>query len=81
MRINFKSENEVGQLADALNEMGAKLAESETINRSFIANISHELKTPMTNISGYVNGLLDGTIPYEKQDKVGSPYPKISGII
>ena len=69
MRINFKSENEVGQLADALNEMGAKLAESETINRSFIANISHELKTPMTNISGYVNGLLDGTIPYEKQDK------------
>ncbi len=69
MRINFKSENEVGQLADALNEMGAKLAESETINRSFIANISHELKTPMTNISGYVNGLLDGTIPPEQQDK------------
>ncbi len=69
MRIDFKSENEVGQLADALNEMGAKLAESETINRSFIANISHELKTPMTNISGYVNGLLDGTIPYEQQDK------------
>ena len=69
MRINFKSENEIGQLADALNEMGAKLAESETINRSFIANISHELKTPMTNISGYVNGLLDGTIPYEQQDK------------
>ncbi|MBQ9900842.1 MAG: HAMP domain-containing histidine kinase [Clostridia bacterium] len=69
MRINFKSENEVGQLADALNEMGAKLAESETVNRSFIANISHELKTPMTNISGYVNGILDGTIPPEKQDK------------
>lgn len=69
MRIDFKSENEVGQLASALNEMGAKLAESETINRSFIANISHELKTPMTNISGYVNGLLDGTIPYEQQDK------------
>ena len=69
MRINFKSENEVGQLADALNEMGAKLAESETINRSFIANISHELKTPMTNISGYVNGILDGTIPPEQQDK------------
>ncbi len=69
MRINFKSENEVGQLADALNEMGAKLADSETINRSFIANISHELKTPMTNISGYVNGILDGTIPPEQQDK------------
>lgn len=69
MRIDFRSENEVGQLADALNEMSAKLAESETVNRSFIANISHELKTPMTNISGYVNGLLDGTIPYEQQDK------------
>ena len=68
-RIDFKSENEVGQLADALNDMGAKLAESETINRSFIANISHELKTPMTNISGYVNGILDGTIPYEQQDR------------
>ena len=69
MRIDFKSENEVGQLAAALNEMGAKLAESETINRSFIANISHELKTPMTNISGYVNGILDGTIPPERQDQ------------
>ncbi len=68
-RIHFTSENEVGQLAGALNEMGSKLAESETINRSFIANISHELKTPMTNISGYVNGLLDGTIPHEQQDK------------
>ena len=68
-RIEFTSENEVGQLAMALNEMGRKLAESETINRSFIANISHELKTPMTNISGYVNGLLDGTIPRDQQDK------------
>ena len=42
------------------------LARNETMNRSFVANVSHELKTPMTTIGGFVDGILDGTIPEEK---------------
>lgn len=67
VRVHVNSENEVGQLATAINEMASKLAVSESMNRSFIANVSHELKTPMTTISGFIDGILDGTIPYEKQ--------------
>ncbi len=68
-RVPVTSENEVGQLALALNDMASKLAMSENMSRSFIANVSHELKTPMTVISGYIDGILDGIIPYEKQEQ------------
>lgn len=44
------------------------LCSSENIRRSFIANVSHELKTPMTTIAGFIDGILDGTIPPEKQN-------------
>ena len=43
------------------------LQETERQRREFIANISHELKTPMTSIAGYTDGILDGTIPPEKE--------------
>ena len=46
--------------------MAEVLARNETMNRSFVANVSHELKTPMTTIGGFVDGILDGTIPEEK---------------
>lgn len=69
VRVPVTNENEVGQLAVAINEMAGKLAVSENMNRSFIANVSHELKTPMTTISGFVDGILDGTISYEEQNK------------
>lgn len=66
-RVNVASEDEVGQLAASFNEMADTIAASETMRRSFIANVSHELKTPMQTISGFVDGILDGTIPPEKQ--------------
>lgn len=69
VRVPVNSQNEVGQLAVAINDMADKLTVSENMNRSFIANISHELKTPMTNISGYVDGMLDGTFPKEDHEK------------
>ena len=58
---------EVEDLALAFNNMASSLQNSEYRRQEFVANVSHELKTPMTAISGYVDGILDGTIPEEKQ--------------
>lgn len=57
---------EINELARAFNTMANSLAQSETRRQEFVANISHELKTPMTTISGFTDGILDGTIPPEK---------------
>ena len=57
---------EMQELALAFNNMAASLEKSEYQRREFVANVSHELKTPMTTIGGYVDGILDGTIPQEK---------------
>lgn len=64
--VEGSSPEEVQDLAIAFNNMAASLQKSEYRRQEFIANISHELKTPMTAISGYVDGMLDGTIPPEK---------------
>ena len=57
--------DEIGQLSHAFNAMAESLESSEELRRGFIANLSHELKSPMTVISGFAEGILDGTIPYE----------------
>lgn len=59
---------EINELALAFNNMASSLQKSEYRRQEFVANISHELKTPMTTIAGYIDGILDGTIPPEKQD-------------
>ena len=59
--------DEIGELAAGFNNMADSLAETERQRRDFIANISHELKTPMTSIAGYTDGILDGTIPPENE--------------
>jgi len=69
MRVPVTSADEVGQLAVAFNNMADSLTNSEGMRRSFIANVSHELKTPMTTIAGFIDGILDGTIPEEEQNK------------
>lgn len=61
------SGGEIGELATAFNAMADSLQETERQRRDFIANVSHELKTPMTTIAGYTDGILDGTIPPEKE--------------
>ncbi len=67
VRVPVTSHDEIGQLAVAFNNMADSLASVENVRRSFIANVSHELKTPMTTIAGFIDGILDGTIPPEKQ--------------
>ena len=67
-RVVVKNKDEIGELATAFNEMADSLASMEGIRRNFVANVSHELKTPMTTISGYIDGILDGTIPKTEQD-------------
>lgn len=67
-KVQVTSEDEMGQLARAFNDMAASLAQLEQVRRSFIANVSHELRTPMTTISGFIDGILDGTIPDSQRD-------------
>ena len=57
---------EIEELAVAFNNMTVALQNSDTVRQEFVANVSHELKTPMTTIAGYMDGMLDGTIPPEK---------------
>ena len=67
VQTNKKYTQEVEELALAFNNMASSLQKSEYQRQEFVANVSHELKTPMTTISGYVDGILDGTIPPERQ--------------
>ncbi len=62
-----KNTCEMNDLALAFNTMADSLEQSEQRRQEFIANVSHELKTPMTTIGGYVDGILDGTIPPQVQ--------------
>ena len=68
IRMNdYGRDDELGELASSFNNMAESLQQTERQRREFIANISHELKTPMTTIAGYTDGILDGTIPPENE--------------
>lgn len=67
-RVRVRGEDELAELTTAFNQMAKALSIQETTRRSFVANVSHELKTPMTTIGGFIDGILDGTIPPEKQN-------------
>lgn len=70
LRVNEKHtrrKDEVGELATAFNNMADAIATAEEQRQEFVSNISHELKTPMTTIQGFVDGILDGTVAPEKE--------------
>ena len=69
VQVNKHSPREVQELALAFNNMASSLQKSEYQRQEFVANVSHELKTPMTTIGGYIDGILDGTIEPEKEEK------------
>ena len=67
VRVPAEGEDEIAQLARSFNHMADSMADLESVRRSFIANVSHELKTPMMTIGGFIDGILDGTVPEEKR--------------
>lgn len=66
-RVKVKGDDELAELVRAFNKMASDLSLLESSRRSFVANVSHELKTPMTTIGGFIDGILDGTIPESQQ--------------
>ena len=68
VRVDESNSEEMEELALAFNNMASSLQKSEYQRQEFVANVSHELKTPMTTIAGYVDGMLDGTIPENRRD-------------
>lgn len=60
--------DELDELANAFDSMADSIAETENRRKELVANLSHELKTPMTTISGFADGILDGTIPPDRQE-------------
>jgi signal transduction histidine kinase len=67
-RVDIASDDEIGELARAFNSMADSLEEVEDNRRNFISNVSHELRSPITSIKGFIDGILDGIIPQEKQN-------------
>lgn len=67
--VSVSGDDELAELATAFNKMAVSLSALESSRRSFVANVSHELKTPMTTIGGFIDGILDGTIEPEEEKK------------
>ncbi len=63
------SEDEIGYLASCLNYMASEIARSEDDQKKFVANVSHDFRSPLTSIRGYLEAMLDGTIPPEMHEK------------
>ena len=67
--LAVESEDEIGYLAASLNYMAQKIAASEDDQKKFIANVSHDFRSPLTSIRGFLEAMLDGTIPPEMHEK------------
>lgn len=67
--IDIHSNDEIGYLAASLNYMANELNTLEDDQKKFVSNVSHDFRSPLTSIKGYVEAMLDGTIPVEMQEK------------
>lgn len=67
--IPVYTHDEMGYLSASLNYMSSQLKDMEDYQKKFIGNVSHDFRSPLTSIKGYINALADGTIPVELQEK------------
>ncbi len=67
--FQVESEDEIGYLAASLNFMASEIARTEDDQKKFVANVSHDFRSPLTSIRGYLEAMLDGTIPPEMHEK------------
>ncbi len=67
-RVTVEGYDEIANVAKAFNNMADSLSKFEAQRRNFVASVSHDLRTPMTTIGGYIDGILDGTIPPAQQN-------------
>ena len=67
--FQVESEDEMGYLAACLNYMASEIARSEDDQKKFVANVSHDFRSPLTSIKGYLEAMIDGTIPPELHEK------------
>ncbi|MBE5844269.1 MAG: HAMP domain-containing histidine kinase [Butyrivibrio sp.] len=67
--FSVESEDEMGYLAASLSYMAGEIARQEEDQKKFVANVSHDFRSPLTSIRGYLEAMLDGTIPPEMYEK------------
>ena len=67
-RVKVVGKNEIGELAESFNRMAQSIEQSDNIRKEFISNVSHELRSPITSIKGFIGGILDGVIPRDKEN-------------
>ncbi len=85
VKIPVVGEDEIAELATAFNSMADSLANYEYTRSSFLANVSHDLRTPMTSIAGFIDGILEGAIPPEKHpyylEIIGQEVKRLSRLV
>lgn len=69
VKTGIQSKDEIGQLADSMEYMADELSKLDQYRHDFVSNISHDFRSPLTSIKGYVSAMLDGTIPPNKQER------------
>lgn len=67
-RLVIKTNNEIGELAESFNIMASSLEAVDLKRKEFISNVSHELRSPITSIKGFISGIIDGVIPKDKEN-------------
>jgi signal transduction histidine kinase len=78
-RVPLDRKDEIGEVAEAFNEMGSQLEDARRREREFLASVGHDLRTPLTTLSGYGEALAEGRVPEEELPRVASVIQRESG--